>query len=147
MKLSFKKILPLLSSLSVALIWTAGAVEAVYEATATHPCLPVYLLQTKAVVSLYVLFLFESSVGFVEVLATERKYRMGVKAMRSLLILTLGAAISLLSIVAIVWFKIGWPIWLIVCICAVEKLDVELFKKDEMSYFDQSRFNKVPIVL
>lgn len=147
MKLSFKRILPLLSSLSVALIWIAGAVEAVYEASVPHPCIPVYILQTKTVVSLYVLFLFESSVGFVEVLATERKYRMGAKAMRSLLILTLGAAISSLSIMAIVWFKICWPIGLIVCICAVEKFDVELFKKDELSYFDQSRFTKVPIVL
>ena len=140
----WENISPLFASFLVAMVWLAGAIFTVSEVQMDVSQKPVQLLMVKSVMSLYVAFLFESAVSIVEIMASDRRYGMGPKALRTLLILTLGAAFSILSSISMMWYEITWPVWIIVFLCFVEKFDVELFKKDESSYFTYSHYSKIP---
>lgn len=96
------------------MVWLAGAIFTVSEVQMDVSQKPVQLLIVKSVMSLYVAFLFESAVSIVEIMASDRRYGMGPKALRTLLILTLGAAFSILSSLSMMWYEITWPVWIIV---------------------------------
>lgn len=131
----------------IALIWAIGGISVLKDWGEDTAAFPADWIKMKDLSVLYVLFLLESAVSYMDMLAADRCNYMGRRAIASLLIKTVGTIVCILCMLGVLFRGWNWPLWIILLAAAAEKFDVEMFKKNEGAYIKSKRYKKVYPVL
>lgn len=120
-----------LASLATCALWVAGAL---YSLVGIGGGLTPLQLRTECVVVLYVLFLFELAITYVQMLLEGSHKGMTRKAILSMVLIVICAALNALCLFYILVYSIVWLLWVIVVLIALEKFNLEKLKNNTGEY-------------